>query len=33
VHWRLYRLNAVSEDMPGIKIPCEVFMGSVGVLP
>ena len=33
VNWRLSRLNAVSEDMPGIKIPYEAFMGSVGVLP
>ena len=33
VNWRLSRLHAVSDDMPGIKIPYEAFMGSVGVLP
>ncbi|MEM9963621.1 MAG: acetamidase/formamidase family protein [Pseudomonadota bacterium] len=33
VNWRLSRTHAVSEQMPGIKIPYEAFMGSVGTLP
>ena len=33
VNWRLSRTHAVSEQMPGVKIPYEAFMGSVGVLP
>ncbi len=33
VNWRLSRSHAVSEQMPGVKIPYEAFMGSVGVLP
>lgn len=33
VNWRLSRQEAVSEQMPGVRIPYEAFMGSVGVLP
>ena len=33
VNWRLNRLHAVSDGMPGVKIPFEAFLGSVGVLP
>ena len=33
VNWRLSRTHAESDDMPGVKIPYEAFMGSVGVLP
>jgi len=33
VNWRLSRTHAVSDQMPGIKVPYEAFMGSVGVLP
>jgi formamidase len=33
VNWRLSRTYAVSNQMPGIKVPYEAFMGSVGVLP
>lgn len=33
VNWRLSRLHAVSDQMPGVAIPYEAFMGSVGVLP
>ena len=33
VNWRLSRLGAVSEQMPGIRVPFAPFMGSVGVLP
>jgi formamidase len=33
VNWRLDRNYAVSEQMPGVQIPYEAFMGSVGVLP
>jgi formamidase len=33
VNWRLSRTHAVSDQMPGVKIPYEAFMGSVGVLP
>ncbi|MCG8358180.1 MAG: acetamidase/formamidase family protein [Kiloniellales bacterium] len=33
VNWRLSRLAAVSDQMPGIKIPYAAFLGSVGVLP
>ncbi len=33
VNWRLSRLKAVSDGMPGIAIPYQGFMGSVGVQP
>jgi len=33
VNWRLSRTEAVSDQMPGVKVPYEAFMGSVGVLP
>lgn len=33
VNWKLSRTHAVSDQMPGIKIPFNGFMGSVGVLP
>ena len=33
VNWRLSRTHAESDGMPGVKIPYEAFMGSVGVLP
>ena len=33
VNWRLSRTHAESDQMPGVKIPYEAFMGSVGVLP
>ena len=33
VNWRLTRLGAVSDQMPGVRIPYAPFMGSVGVLP
>ncbi|MFQ5776046.1 MAG: acetamidase/formamidase family protein [Kiloniellaceae bacterium] len=33
VNWKLSRLKAVSDDMPGVAIPFQGFMGSVGVLP
>lgn len=33
VNWKLSRLHAVSDQMPGVAVPYEAFMGSVGVLP
>ena len=33
VNWRLSRTHAESDGMPGIKVPYEAFLGSVGVLP
>jgi formamidase len=33
VNWRLTRIGAVSDGMPGITIPYEAFPGSLGVLP
>ena len=33
VNWRLSRTHAVSDGMPGVKVPYEAFLGSVGVLP
>ncbi len=33
VNWKTSRTHAVSDQMPGIKVPFEAFMGSVGVLP
>ena len=33
VHWELNRLEARSKDMPGIAVPMNAFMGTVGVLP
>lgn len=33
VNWKLSRTHAESEQMPGVKVPYEAFMGSVGVLP
>jgi formamidase len=32
-HWRLDRLAAVSEQIPGVRIPMCAFPGSIGVLP
>ena len=33
VHWELNRLEARSKDMPGIAVPNNSFMGTIGVLP
>lgn len=33
VHWTLNRLEARSKDLPGISVPMNAFMGTVGVLP
>ena len=33
VNWKLSRTHAVSDQMPGVKVPYEAFMGSVGVMP
>lgn len=33
VHWELNRIEARSKDMPGIAVPMNAFMGTVGVLP
>lgn len=33
VHWSLTRLEARSKDLPGISVPMNAFMGTVGVLP
>ena len=33
VHWELNRLEARSKDMPGIAVPMNAFMGTLGVLP
>ena len=33
VNWRLSRTHADSDEMPGVKVPFEAFLGSVGVLP
>ena len=33
VNWRLSRTHAESDQMPGVHVPYEAFMGSVGVLP
>jgi formamidase len=33
VHWELNRLEARSKDMPGVAVPMNAFMGTVGVLP
>ncbi len=33
VNWKLSRTHAESDQMPGVKVPYEAFMGSVGVLP
>ncbi|MEO1491083.1 MAG: acetamidase/formamidase family protein [Pseudomonadota bacterium] len=33
VNWRLSRTHAESDGMPGVKVPFEAFLGSVGVLP
>lgn len=33
VNWRLSRTHAESDQMPGVRVPYEAFMGSVGVLP
>jgi len=32
-NWALNSLEAVSEEIPGVRIPNNAFMGSVGVLP
>jgi formamidase len=32
-NWRLNRLEAVSAQIPGVRIPMNGFMGSVGVMP
>ena len=33
INWRLTRTHAESDQMPGVRVPYEAFMGSVGVLP
>ena len=33
VNWKLSRQAAVSDQMPGVRVPMAAFMGSVGVLP
>ena len=33
VNWRLTRVGAVSDGMPGVTVPYEAFPGSIGVLP
>ncbi len=33
VNWKLSRSHAVSDQMPGVRVPMAAFMGSVGVLP
>ena len=33
VNWKLNRLEAVSDQLPGVHIPFNGFMGTVGVLP
>jgi len=33
INWRLTRIGAVSDGMPGITVPYEAFPGSIGVLP
>ena len=32
-NWKLNRLEAVSDQLPGVHIPMNAFMGSVGTLP
>jgi formamidase len=32
-NWRLTRVDAVSDQIPGVRIPMNGFMGTVGVLP
>lgn len=33
VNWRASRTHAESDQLPGVRVPYEAFMGSVGVLP
>jgi formamidase len=33
VNWKLTRTGAVSDQMPGVRVPYEAFPGSIGVLP
>jgi formamidase len=33
VNWRLTRIGAVSDQMPGVTIPYEAFPGAIGVMP
>ncbi|MEO0761260.1 MAG: acetamidase/formamidase family protein [Pseudomonadota bacterium] len=33
VNWRLSRTHARSDQMPGVAVPYEAFLGSVGVMP
>ncbi len=33
VNWKLSREGAVSDQMPGVRVPYEAFPGSIGVLP
>jgi formamidase len=33
VNWKLSRLEATSEEMSGVAVPFQGFMGSIGVLP
>ena len=33
VNWKLSRDGAVSDQMPGVRVPYEAFPGSIGVLP
>jgi formamidase len=33
VNWKLTRTGAISDQMPGVRVPYEAFPGSIGVLP
>ncbi|NIS28584.1 MAG: formamidase, partial [Actinobacteria bacterium] len=33
VNWKVTRTHAVSDQMPGVRVPYEAFPGSIGVLP
>lgn len=33
VNWRLSRTHAESDQMPGVRVPYEAFLGSVGTMP
>jgi formamidase len=33
VHWNLNRVEARSKDLPGVAVPNNAFMGTIGVLP
>ena len=32
-NWKINRLEAVSDEIPGVRIPMNAFMGTVGTLP